>query len=183
MNIPNWLTFMRIGIIPFFVIIFYLPFGWANKVAAILFLISCVTDWLDGYLARKWEQTSSFGAFLDPVADKLSVAVALVLLVGEKNIPYLAIPAAIIVCREIIISSLREWMAELGRRTSIAVNMVGKAKTLMQMAALCLLIAYRPLNSWLGVIGYIMIYIAAVLTVWSMFVYLKLAWPDLIKNS
>jgi CDP-diacylglycerol--glycerol-3-phosphate 3-phosphatidyltransferase len=182
MGLPNYLTCFRIILIPIFVLVFYLPFSFAHKAAAGVFLLAAITDWLDGYLARSLQQTSKFGAFLDPVADKLTVSIALVLLVGERSIPYLAIPAAIIVGREIVISALREWMAELGKRTSIAVSFVGKAKTLIQMAALFLLIAFRPSESWIGVIGCIMIYVAACLTLWSMFVYLRLAWPELIKE-
>lgn len=182
MGLPNYLTCARIIFIPIFVAVFYLPFSWAHKAAAGIFFLACFTDWLDGYLARTLKQTSKFGEFLDPVADKLTVSIALVLLVGERNIPYLAIPASIIVGREIVISALREWMAELGRRTSIAVSFVGKAKTMIQMTALFLLIAYRPTDSWIGVFGYLMLYLSACLTLWSMFVYLRVAWPDLIAE-
>lgn len=180
MNIPNLLTLFRIVLIPVFAIIFYLPFKGNHVVSAVIFALAAFTDWLDGYLARSLQQTSKLGAFLDPVADKLIVAVALVLLVGEQGIPYLAIPAAIIVGREIVVSALREWMAELGRRTSVAVSYVGKVKTVMQMLALIFLIAYKPGGMpWLGVVGYVLLYVAAILTLWSMFIYLKAAWGDL----
>lgn len=184
MNIPNWLTFFRILLIPFLVIIFYLPFTGNNIVCAIIFTVAAITDWLDGFLARTLAQTSSLGAFLDPVADKLIVAVALILLVGEKSLPLLAIPAAVIVGREIAISALREWMAEVGKRANVAVSFIGKIKTTLQMIAVIILLAYKPGSTrltglWLGILGYIMLYVAATLTLWSMFVYLKAAWRDL----
>lgn len=138
---------------------------------------------LDGYLARTLNQTSPFGAFLDPVADKLLVAITLILLVAEKDMDYIAIPAVIIVGREIVISALREWMAELGKRASVAVSFVAKFKTIMQMIALGLLIVFHPERSWLGVIGLILLYLSALLTIWSMFVYLKIAWPELMEKN
>lgn len=183
MNLPNYLTILRILLIPIFIVVFYLPFSWASIVAGLIFTLACVTDMLDGYLARTLQQTSRFGAFLDPVADKLIVAITLVLLVGEKNIPFLAIPAAIIVGREIVVSALREWMAEIGQRTSLVVTFLGKIKTIFQMFALGFLIAFPPSTSWLGVLGYVLLYIAAALTLWSMCVYVKIAWPDLIGDK
>ncbi len=182
MNLPNCLTILRILLIPIFVVVFYLPFEGASIAAALIFTAACLTDLLDGYLARTLKQTSRFGAFLDPVADKLIVAVTLVLLAGERQIPYFAIPAAIIVGREIVISALREWMAEIGQRTSLVVSFLGKFKTMIQMIALGLLVAYDPYVSWLGVIGYALLYLAAILTLWSMCVYLKIAWPELIQE-
>lgn len=180
MNIPNFFTFLRILLIPVLVLVFYLSFQGHHIVCAIIFAIAALTDWLDGYLARTLHQTSKLGAFLDPVADKLIVVVALVLLVSEKNLPFLAIPAAIIIGREIAVSALREWMAELGNRTSVAVSFLGKVKTVMQMLAVILLLAYQPGEPlWLATIGYVFLYIAAVLTLWSMFVYLKAAWHEL----
>ncbi len=181
MNIPNFLTCLRILLIPFLVLVFYLPFKNNNIICAIIFIIAAITDWLDGFLARILGQTSSLGEFLDPVADKLIIAVALVLLVGEKNLPFLAIPAAIIVCREIVISALREWMAEVGKRASVAVSLIGKVKTTLQMIAVIVLLAYKPGVSglWLGILGYLLLYSAAILTLWSMVIYLKVAWPDL----
>jgi CDP-diacylglycerol--glycerol-3-phosphate 3-phosphatidyltransferase len=166
------------------VVLYYLPVSWAHVSAAILFTLAAITDWLDGYLARNLKQTTAFGAFLDPVADKLMVAVALVLVVGELRLPFLAIPAAIIVGREIVVSALREWMAEIGKRTSLAVNMVAKIKTTVQMSALILLLLYRPGDSLiLQYLGSFLLYIAAILTLWSMIMYLKIAWPDLTLSS
>lgn len=181
LNLPNLLTLLRIIIIPIFVLFFYLPFKWSHLACAFLFFIAGLTDWLDGFIARRYQLTSPLGEFLDPVADKLIVAVALVLLVAEHDFPYLAIPAAIIVGREIVISALREWMAEIGKRASVAVSYVGKAKTLIQMFAIFLLLLYRPggLILW-GFLGYCFLYIAAILTLWSMVMYIKTAWPNLV---
>ncbi len=182
-NWPNTLTFIRILVIPGFVAVFYFPFGWSHPFTSILFAFACATDWLDGYLARALAQTSKLGTFLDPVADKLLVAVALVLLVGEKGLTLLTIPAAIIISREIVVSALREWMAELGKRSSVAVSMMGKLKTFLQMTSLVVLLWYDPAVSplWLGITGHILIYTAAALTLWSMFVYLHAAWPELLE--
>ena len=186
MNTPNLLTFIRIVFIPIFVVIYYLPFPWAHLVAAIIFALAAITDWLDGYLARNLKQGTKFGAFLDPVADKLLVAVALVLVSAEVGRAYLAIPAAIIVGREIVISGLREWMAEIGKRTSMAVTWVAKIKTTMQMIALLLLLLYKPgmsMSTWTLVLGCISLYFAAILTLWSMIMHLKTAWPDLTLGT
>lgn len=182
-NIPNVLTVMRIVLIPVFVLVFYLPWEWSNVAAAVIFSIACATDWLDGYLARVLNQATLFGAFLDPVADKLAVSIALVLLVGENHYFYMTLPAAIIVGREIIISGLREWMAELGKRASVSVTLVSKIKTAIQMVSIVLLIVFKPDNSWLGIAGYVLLYAAAILTLWTMVAYLKLAWPELIKKD
>ncbi len=183
LTIPNVLTWLRISLIPIFVLFYYLPAHWAHMVAALIFALAAITDWLDGYLARSLNQTSPFGAFLDPVADKLMVAVALVLLVANAKMPFLALPAAIIVGREIVISALREWMAEIGKRASVAVSLIGKIKTGLQMVALVLLIMGRPWGQHFTLlIGYILIYIAAILTLWSMCMYLKAAWPELIAR-
>lgn len=178
-TLPTILTLIRIAAIPIFVIVFYLPFHWAHLAAGIIFALAAATDWLDGYLARNLKLTTRFGAFLDPVADKLMVAVALVLVVGDIKVAYLAIPAAIIVGREIVISALREWMAEMGRRTSIAVSMIGKIKTLIQMIALFLLLIYQPGLNQILIWGTVLLYIAAILTLWSMVMYCRAAWPDL----
>jgi len=178
MNVPNTLTLVRIALIPVFVIAFYLPFAWAHVLAAAIFGVAAVTDVLDGYLARRLAQTSAFGAFLDPVADKLMVTVVLVLLVQAHPSPWLAIPAAIIIGREIAISALREWMAALGERTRVAVAIVGKVKTVLQMVALVLMLYRVPIA---GIptytVGFALLYGAAVLTLWSMFAYLRAAWP------
>lgn len=182
-SLPNLLTLMRIVLIPVFVFVFYLPFKYANAVAAGIFAAACFTDWLDGYLARKLKMMSPFGAFLDPVADKLIVSTSLVLLVGAKDINYITIPAIVIVGREIVISALREWMAEIGRRASVTVGYIGKVKTGVQMAALVLLLAFTPAVSWWGVLGFILLYVSAILTIWSMVVYLAIAWPELMKKN
>lgn len=182
-NLPNLLTLFRILLIPFIVLTFYLPIPQHHLISASIFGIACFTDWLDGYLARVLKQTSPLGAFLDPVADKLIVAVALVLLVSEDGLSYLAIPAMVIISREIVVSALREWMAELGKRSSVAVSMIGKSKTAIQMLALVVLLAYQPYSSpdWLEIIGYLLLYLAAGLTLWSMVIYLRAALPDLLK--
>ncbi len=184
MNVPNLLTLLRLLLVPIVVILYYLPVSWAHASAALLFTFAAITDWLDGYLARNLKQMTKFGAFLDPVADKLMVAVALVLVVGELKLPFLAIPAAIIVGREIVVSALREWMAELGKRMSLAVTMIAKLKTLLQMVALILLLLYHPgRDILLQTFGSIMLYMAASLTLWSMIMYLKIAWPDLTLST
>lgn len=182
-SLPNLLTLTRIVLIPVFVAVFYLPFQWANGVAAGIFAAACFTDWLDGYLARKLKMMSSFGAFLDPVADKLIVSTTLLLLVGAKDINYITIPAIVIVGREIVISALREWMAEIGRRTSVTVGYIGKVKTSLQMIALILLLAFNPVVSWWGSLGFVLLYVSAILTIWSMVIYLSIAWPELMKKS
>jgi CDP-diacylglycerol--glycerol-3-phosphate 3-phosphatidyltransferase len=180
MNIPNSLTLLRIGLIPIFVLVFYLPFRWSNLLACLIFAFAALTDLLDGYLARKLGQISKLGAFLDPVADKLMVAIVLVLLVAHDPTPWLALPAAVIIGREITVSALREWMAELGARSRVSVSVCGKIKTIAQMAALVLLI-YRDRIWSVPVydVGLVLLYLAAVLTLWSMFQYLISAWPRL----
>ncbi|MEQ8290047.1 MAG: CDP-diacylglycerol--glycerol-3-phosphate 3-phosphatidyltransferase [Gammaproteobacteria bacterium] len=180
MNIPNTLTLLRIVLIPVFVLVFYLPIGWSNEVACIIFVVAAVTDIFDGYLARRLNQLSKLGAFLDPVADKLMVAVALVLIVERQPNIVLALPAAVIICREITVSALREWMAEIGARSKVAVSLLGKVKTISQMVALGFLIFHE---SVLGLpvygIGLVLLYVAAILTLISMFQYLRIAWPEL----
>ena len=175
-NAPTILTLVRIALIPLFVVVYYLPYTWAWPVSALIFALASITDWLDGYLARRLNQISRFGAFLDPVADKLMVAVALVMLVGQFNSLFLAVPAMIIIGREIAISALREWMAEVGKRSSVAVTYIGKVKTTAQMVALLFLLHYHPL---LGVpvyqMGLVLLNLAAGLTLWSMIVYLHAA--------
>ena len=160
-----------------------MPFGWAHGAAAVIFALASFTDWLDGFLARKLKQTSPFGAFLDPVADKLLVASTLLLLLGSKDIHYITVPAIIIVGREIVISALREWMAEIGTRASVKVSYIGKVKTGLQMLALILLLVFHPATSWPGVVGFVLLYLAAILTIWSMVIYLHIAWPQLIKKT
>jgi len=184
MNIPNILTVVRIFLIPAIVLAFYLPSAFGHKLAAFLFIIAAITDWFDGFLARNLNQTTRFGAFLDPVADKLMIAIVLVLLVGELGTAFVAIPAAIIVGREIVISSLREWMSEIGKHASVAVSIMGKIKTCMQMLAVTLLLWYWPGSGTLILLsGIILLYLAAAMTLWSMYIYLKISWPDLTKAT
>lgn len=177
-TIPNILTLIRIILIPVLVIVFYVPGQWSYQLSAAIFGIAALTDLLDGYLARRLNQLSAFGAFLDPVADKLMVAVALVLLVQDNPSPLFAIPAAIIIGREIAISALREWMSEIGARTKVAVSIIGKLKTTIQMIAILLLLFRMPLAGFpVHDAGLALLYIAAALTLWSMFVYMHAAWP------
>lgn len=191
MTLPNLLTLLRVVLIPVTVGIFYLPFAWAPLLACALFTVAAITDWLDGYLARKWDQSTPFGAFLDPVADKLIVAASLVVLVEFFANPWLTIPAIVIISREITISALREWMAQLGKRANVAVSMIGKVKTTFQMIAIGILLAVPahsaifalPLAEWLPVLGLAMLQVAAALTLWSMIIYLKAAWPILLPKE
>ena len=181
-NLPNVLTLIRIALIPIFILFYYLPWHYAHLAAALIFMVASFTDWLDGYLARRLHQVSPFGAFLDPVADKLLVSCSLLMLVGNQEIYYITIPAIIIVGREIVISALREWMAELGRRASVAVSYVGKVKTVFQMVALILLILYRPGLELLNVCGVILLWLSSILTIWSMVIYFLIAWRELTKK-
>ena len=180
MNLPNVITVARILLIPVFIVLYMVQKDWSIFAASVLFALAAITDWLDGYLARRLNQTTPFGAFLDPVADKLIVVAALIILVSYHNDPWLTLPSLVIVGREIVISALREWMAELGKRTSVAVSFIGKLKTAAQMGSITLLLLAQHIDDGLaGVLGLVMLQIAAVLTIWSMFVYLKAAWPDL----
>src|SRR3990167_6990634 len=183
MNIPNLLTVLRVALIPIFILLFYLPFSWSYWAASAVFAIAAVTDWLDGYLARRLEQSTPFGAFLDPVADKLMVAVALVLLVAEHANLWLTLPAAIIIGREIVISALREWMAELGARAHVAVSNLGKWKTAAQMVALVILLANPSDFTFWVLVGYALLLVSAALTLWSMIQYLRAAWPHLKTDA
>jgi CDP-diacylglycerol--glycerol-3-phosphate 3-phosphatidyltransferase len=184
LNFPTVLTLMRIVLIPVFVVVFYLPFPWVHIVTAAIFGLAALTDWLDGYLARRWNQTSAFGAFLDPVADKLMVAVALILLVEQHPAMLFTVPAMIIVGREIAVSALREWMAELGNRAKVAVSVIGKFKTIAQMVAVLLLLYRDPIGTLpTEAIGMVLLYIAATLTLWSMFIYIRAAWPMLMGRQ
>lgn len=180
-NIPNILTGFRIFLIPIFVVVYYLPVTWAAPIAALIFFLAGITDILDGYLARKLNQSTPFGAFLDPVADKIMVAVSLVMIVDHYAVIWIAIPAMIMICREIVISALREWMAEIGQRASVAVSRIGKIKTFSQMMALFLLIWQQ--SEMMEMVGFGFMFIATVLTLWSMFVYLKAAWPALVAEQ
>lgn len=183
MNIPNALTLLRVILIPVLGVVFYLPYQWTGLAAATIFTVAAITDWIDGYLARKLDQSTPFGAFLDPVADKLMVATALILLLEQYPHAWFTIPTAIIIGREIVISALREWMAEIGKRTSVAVSMIGKFKTTMQMISIIVLLAQTSVvNDNLQALGFISLYLAASLTLWSMCVYLKAAWKDLVGS-
>ena len=165
--------------IPVFVILYYLPWAWSHIAAATVFGVAAITDWVDGYLARKLEQETAFGAFLDPVADKLIVVVALVILLQVHSTVLLALPTLVIIGREVIVSALREWMAERGLRGEVAVSMIGKVKTWVQMVAIVfLLLAEQGVNLF-SVLGYIAIYASAGLALWSMVVYLKQAWSQM----
>lgn len=178
MNLPNILTFSRIAMIPLFLLVFFMPFQWAYMGSAIIFAVAAVTDWLDGYLARRWDQSTPLGAFLDPVADKLMVAGALAVLIHDYSSLFLTIPGIVIIGREIVISALREWMAEMGKRASVAVSLIGKIKTGFQMVAIVMLLAYPP-GEPVALAGLVMLVVAAALTLWSMCVYLNAAWDEI----
>lgn len=190
LNLPNLLTWLRIILIPLFVGIFYFEKSWVsaanqNLVATIIFVAAAVTDWLDGWIARKFNQTSAFGAFLDPVADKLMVAAALIVLVQLHRVD--AVIALIIIGREIAVSALREWMAQIGQSKSMAVSFLGKIKTAMQMVAIPMLLYHDAIATLGGfdpqVVGTWLIYVAAVLTLISMAYYLKAALPEMWKRG
>ncbi len=187
LTVPTMLTLLRILMIPVLVLVFYLPYQWTNFASAAVFGFAALTDWLDGWIARRYHQYSAFGAFLDPVADKLMVAVALFLIVQGHPTPWMAFWAAVIVGREIAVSALREWMAILGQQATVNVAAIGKIKTIVQMVALlCLLYSVTPEKpprpaAWMGEpifhIGDWMLAAAALLTMWSGYGYLRAAWP------
>lgn len=189
LNLPIFLTLSRIAVIPIFVLVYYLPVDWSNLVCTWLFIIAAITDWADGYIARRYGLTSRFGAFLDPVADKLMVAVVLILLVDRNptglGTIWLAIPAVVIVGREITISALREWMAEVGQQAKVAVSFIGKVKTVAQLVALPFMIYREDLFGFIPVveIGFGLLYVAAILTIWSMAIYVRGAWPVLKRGA
>jgi len=182
-TLPNILTVGRIVAVPLVVALFYWAHPWSNPLAAIVFIAAAITDSLDGYLARRMGITTPMGEFLDPVADKLMVATALVLLVGHDTRPLIVITAVVIIGREITVSALREWMAHLGARAKVAVSGMGKVKTIMQMTGLSMMMFRTDL---LGLpvyeLGVILLVLAAGLTLWSMVSYLKAAWPELRRN-
>ncbi|GMQ84372.1 MAG: CDP-diacylglycerol--glycerol-3-phosphate 3-phosphatidyltransferase [Gammaproteobacteria bacterium] len=191
LNIPNILTLLRILAIPLFIAAYYSGASWGHMLATVLFVLAAITDWFDGYLARKLDQSSPFGAFLDPVADKLMVGAALVLLVADRGNHTLSLQSElftlmvlIIISRELTVSALREWMAELGKRANVAVSYIGKFKTTAQMTAIPFLL-YR--DDLLGLpvfrIGEVLLYLAAALTLWSMLIYLRAAWPEMRKPT
>ncbi|MGS0680812.1 CDP-diacylglycerol--glycerol-3-phosphate 3-phosphatidyltransferase [Shewanella sp. 125m-7] len=176
-NIPIALTLFRLALLPVFVVLFYIPEPWSPFASAFVFWLAAVTDALDGYAARKLKQSTRFGAFLDPVADKIMVTTALVLLIAEYSNIWLTLPALFMIGREIVISALREWMAEIGKRGAVAVSWIGKYKTAAQMVAITGLI-WQP-NEFLTYAAFGLFYIAAVLTFWSMVSYILAAWKDL----
>lgn len=186
-NVPNTLTWARILLIPFLVGIYYAPQGWLtpwqqNVTATVVFVLAALTDWLDGYLARTLGQTSAFGAFLDPVADKLMVAAALVILVELERAG--AIAAFVIIGREIAISALREWMAKIGASKNVAVSLLGKVKTISQMVAIPLLLYHDHVAGIdTQAVGSALLFVSVVLTLWSMFYYMKAAWPSLASEG
>jgi cardiolipin synthase len=187
-NIPILLTWLRVALIPLVVGVFYLPTPWLpqadrNLAATLVFIVAAITDWFDGFLARRWNETSAFGAFLDPVADKLMVAGALLVLVQLDRVN--AIIAFIIIGREITISALREWMAEIGARKSVAVSSLGKIKTAAQMVAIPMLLFHGVLFGFVDThdLGEYLLWVAGVLTVWSMLYYLRRAWPLIKERS
>ena len=183
LTIPTMLTLFRIVLIPVLVVVFYLPYGWTNLAAALIFGGGSLTDWLDGWIARRYGMYSAFGAFLDPVADKLTVTVALFLIVEKNQTMAMTLLAAIIVGREITISALREWMAALGESGKVKVAGLGKIKTIVQMVALSFLLHYYPLFGIpLLEIGEWLLAVAAALTLWSGFLYLRAAWPTMQRD-
>lgn len=183
-NLANQLTLCRILLIPLLVVVFYLPYEWRFPLSAAIFGLAGITDWLDGYIARKYQLTTAFGAFLDPVADKLMVAVALALLIELHSSVWFTLPAAVIIGREIVISALREWMAELGKRATVAVSMVGKIKTTLQIVAIVMLLLFNPaVFPLMKSLGLAALYVAAILTLWSMIVYLRAAWPSFKQGA
>lgn len=181
-SLPNILTLLRIFLIPVFIVMYYLPSSLANWLTTGIFLFACLTDWLDGYLARRLHQESTFGAFLDPVADKLIVVGALILLVQSYGTALLTVPALIIISREIIISALRELMAQSGRSAKVSVMYIGKVKTFLQMSAIAVLLSQPHHMDWQNIIiiiGYVLLYVSVVLTLWSMALYLNASWDVL----
>jgi CDP-diacylglycerol--glycerol-3-phosphate 3-phosphatidyltransferase len=189
LNLPNALTWLRIVLVPLLILLFYLPWPWSDQAAGLLFAVAGITDAFDGYFARKLNMTSRLGAFLDPVADKLIVAVALVLLVSKNAHWYLVLTACVIIGREIAISALREWMAEIGARGKVAVSTMGKIKTIFQIVGLSMMLFAGGQRDYLLVvlpiywIGLVLTVVAAVLTLSSMIRYLRAAWPDLVARS
>ena len=180
LTVPTMLTLLRIALVPVLILFFYLPYSWSNMACVVIFVLAAITDIADGAIARKTGQTSRFGAFLDPVADKLMVSTALVLLVQRQETYQVvfAIAAAVIIGREITISALREWMSEVGESSLVSVGGLGKLKTIFQMTAISLLFYHD--NIWflpMALIGELLLYTAAALTLWSMWIYLKAAWP------
>ncbi|HEY3859264.1 MAG TPA: CDP-diacylglycerol--glycerol-3-phosphate 3-phosphatidyltransferase [Gammaproteobacteria bacterium] len=183
LNWPNILTLARIALIPVMALVYLLDYRWSSLVACAIFALAGFTDWLDGYLARRFNETSAFGRFLDPVADKLIVVTALLLLLTHETSIWMTLAVIIIVGRELTISALREWMAEMGHPQNVAVSYIGKVKTTMQMLAIGFMLFREPLGSFqVYGVGVAMLLIAAGLTLWSMSLYLLAAWPELKKG-
>lgn len=179
-NLPNWVTLGRIVLVPIFALAYLLPGDGTYLLASALFALAALSDWLDGYLARKLGQTTRFGAFIDPVADKLIVVTALTLLVGSHGNPWMTFAGIVIISREVFISALREWMAEMNRRGQVAVVRLAKVKTTLQMVAIAMLLAQPPdMESAWVLAGYALLYAATIMTLWSMTIYLLAAWPTL----
>ena len=186
-TIPNLITVFRVLLIPVFVTVYFLDWKWAHQAGAFIFWLAAITDWFDGYLARKLQQSTPFGAFLDPVADKLIVAAALIMITHEYSSVLITVPAIILLMREIYISALREWMSEMGASNLVKVSFIGKAKTMAQMLALIGLLS--GLDYFMGFpiywvfLGKIMLYIAAVLSLWSMIIYTNAAWKTILQQK
>lgn len=178
-TIPNILTYFRILLIPVFVVLGFCHFHGHEMAVAVVFALAALTDWFDGFLARYLKQGSAFGEFLDPVADKLMITAALILLVTEYPNMIMAVAGVVIISREIVISALREWMADLGKRTSVKVSFIGKVKTAAQMFAIFVLLTQPPVMNHIVIAGMVLLYIAVVLTLWSMMLYLQAAWKVL----
>ena len=186
-NIANQLTLLRMLLIPLFLLVYYSGWEWRYLIAAAIFGAAGITDWADGYIARKYGLTTKFGAFLDPVADKLMVAVALAVLIEIHRDVWFTLPASVIICREIVISALREWMAEIGARANVKVSSLGKIKTTVQIIAIVAVLLFPPNSQYnlvlfMNKVGYLALYTAAVLTFWSMMLYLQAAWPSLSEE-
>jgi CDP-diacylglycerol--glycerol-3-phosphate 3-phosphatidyltransferase len=186
-TIPNIITFIRVLLIPVFVVVYFLDWKWAHQTAAFIFWLAAITDWFDGYLARKLKQSTAFGAFLDPVADKLIVATALLLITHTYASVWVTVPAILLLAREVYVSALREWMGQQGLQDSVKVSFMGKAKTTAQMLALIGLLS--ELEYFMGIpiywvtLGYGLLYFSAVLSLWSMVTYTLAAWPALSNSG
>ena len=180
-TVPNILTLLRLAFIPLFVGIYFIDWQWAHQAAAFIFWLAAITDWFDGYLARRLGQSTEFGAFLDPVADKLIVAAALLMISYHYQSAWITICAIILLGREIIISSLREWMGQRGMSEAVSVSFIGKAKTMTQMLALIGLLSELEVLYWVT-LGKLLLIVATVLSVWSMVIYLKAGWPSLTRR-
>ena len=184
LNLANILTLIRIAAIPVVVICFYSPLDYARPIAAVLFGLAAITDMIDGWVARRFGQTSRFGEFLDPVADKLMVAIVLVMLVQAQSSWFEDVIAMIIIGREITISALREWMATIGERANVKVDITGKVKTTLQMFGIAFMVWKVPIFGIdIYALGFILLVLAAVMTIWSMIVYLRAAWPFIMADQ